>query len=639
MSSTASSLAALACGGNDVGMRTRLNARARTAVASAAIDEKSPYFITTPIYYVNGNPHIGHAYTTLACDVLARFKRLDGYEVKFLTGTDEHGQKVEQSANAAGETPQAFADRVSATFRELTETYGFSHDEFIRTTEPRHSEAAQALWRKLLEAGDIYLGAYEGWYSIRDECFYTEDELVDGKAPTGAEVEWVAESSFFFRLSKYAEPLIEYIRAHDDFIQPVGRRNEVLSFMREGLRDLSISRTTFNWGIPVPQDASDSASTAHEGHVMYVWLDALTNYITAVGYPDKDSEQFAKFWPASVHMVGKDILRFHAIYWPAFLMAAGLPLPKKLFAHGWWMNNGEKMSKSIGNVIDPTEIVSEYGRDQVRYFMINEVPFGSDGDFSPARVTDCINAKLSNDLGNLAYRTLSFAYKHCGGATPTPGPLNSDDNEMLGAAQEMLPTLRKLADSMQLHRMTKEMNMVVQQANRYIDTQAPWALKKTDEARMQTVLWVLMETLRYVAIVQQPVTPEISARLLDQIGCPPEKRDFTFLAPEHALQGGEPLPKPQIVVPRYEPPEAPEGGGADAAEEPKEELTGEALAALEAQINAQGERVRAVKAGGDKEAVAAEVETLLALKAQLPDGHEMLAKPAKKKKNKAKSAA
>ena len=310
--------------------------RTRSTVASAALqqDEKPPFFITTPIYYVNGDPHIGHAYTTLACDVVARFKRLDGYDVKFLTGTDEHGQKVEQSATTAGETPQAFADRVSDTFRALLGAYDLSADEFIRTTEPRHREAAQALWTKLAEAGDIYLGAYEGWYSVRDECFYTEDELVDGNAPTGAPVEWVAESSYFFKMSKYAEPLEAYIRANDDFIKPTARRNEVLSFMKEGLRDLSISRTTFGWGIPVPPHPSDAASVEHEGHVMYVWLDALTNYITALGYPNTDGEQFRKFWPASLHMVGKDILRFHAIYWPCFLMAAAYSLLASPFNDG-----------------------------------------------------------------------------------------------------------------------------------------------------------------------------------------------------------------------------------------------------------------------------------------------------------------
>jgi methionyl-tRNA synthetase len=343
---------------------------------------------------------------------------------------------VEQSASASGESPQHFADRVSDTFRSLLPLYDFSADQFIRTTEPRHKAAAQALWTTLVQSGDIYLGAYEGWYSVRDEAFYTEDELVDGVAPTGAPVEWVAESSYFFRLSKYRDAIAEHIEAHPDFIRPVSRRNEVLSFMREGLRDLSVSRTTFAWGIPVPDtparpdaghgspaDAGQQVSVAPPAgdglsHIMYVWLDALTNYLTAVGYPDTSCPTFTKFWPASLHLVGKDILRFHAIYWPAFLLAAGLPLPKKLFAHGWWMNDGQKMSKSIGNVIDPFVLVDRYGSDAVRYFLMNEVAFGSDGDFSDRKLIDCVNAKLANELGNLAYRTLSFTYKHCDEAVP-----------------------------------------------------------------------------------------------------------------------------------------------------------------------------------------------------------------------------
>jgi hypothetical protein len=341
--------------------------------------------------------------------------------------------QVEQSASASGESPQHFADRVSDTFRSLLPLYDFSADQFIRTTEPRHKAAAQALWTTLAQSGDIYLGAYEGWYSVRDEAFYAEDEIVDGLAPTGAPVEWVAESSYFFRLSKYREAIVEHIEAHPEFILPISRRNEVLSFMREGLRDLSVSRTTFAWGVPVPDTPAHRAAGAGSpgggeavaaptgdglSHIMYVWLDALTNYLTAVGYPDTSSPTFTKFWPASLHLVGKDILRFHAIYWPAFLLAAGLPLPKKLFAHGWWMNDGQKMSKSIGNVVDPFVLVHKYGSDAVRYFLMNEVAFGSDGDFSDRKLIDCFNAKLANELGNLAYRTLSFTYKQCDAAVP-----------------------------------------------------------------------------------------------------------------------------------------------------------------------------------------------------------------------------
>lgn len=527
--------------------RPAVGQRSSLLTATAA---KPPAFITTPIYYVNGQPHIGHVYTTLAADVVARFMRLDGHEVKFLTGTDEHGQKVEQSAELAGETPIEFADRVSESFRSLIPLYNFSCDEFIRTTEPRHIAAVQALWRELLGTGDIYLGAYEGWYSIRDEAFYTEDELVDGVAPTGAPVEWVAEPSYFFALSKWTEPLIAHIEQNPEFVLPTSRRNEVLSFLRQegGLRDLSISRTTFNWGVPVP----DQPEGAAEQHIMYVWLDALTNYITAAGYPQTDGEDFSKWWPASLHMVGKDILRFHAIYWPAFLLAAGLPLPKRLFAHGWWTRDGQKMSKSIGNVVEPVGLVEEYGCDQVRYFMVNEVAFGSDGDFSDTSLVNCINAKLANELGNLLYRTLSFAYKHCEEQIPTPAALTAEDEAMLSAAAGLLTPLRAVVGDLQLHRYTQTVSAVVQAGNQYIDVQAPWALRKTDPERMATVLWVLMESLRFVGMAYQPVTPSISAGILDQLGVPHDRRDFSYFSSDYALVGGDTLPKPEIIIPRYE---------------------------------------------------------------------------------------
>jgi len=595
---------------------------------------REPRFITTPIYYVNGVPHIGHAYTSLACDVVARFSRLDGHDVLFLTGTDEHGQKVEQSARAAGETPIALADRVSSTFRSLIPLYDLSCDQFIRTTERRHEEAVQALWTALRSSGDIYLGEYEGWYSVRDEAFYTEDELVDGKAPTGAEVDWVAESSYFFRLSRWQERLEAHIREHEDFIQPVSRRNEVLAFMREGLRDLSISRTTFSWGIAVPPDESeaDAASPESPKHIMYVWLDALTNYITAVGYPHTDSSSFTKFWPAHLHMVGKDILRFHAIYWPAFLMAAGLPLPRRVFAHGWWMNDGEKMSKSLGNVIDPIALVKKYGTDQVRYFMLNEVAFGSDGDFSDRKLIECVNAKLANELGNLAYRTTSFTYKQCGGQVPAAGTLIAADDLLLAEGDALLPLLRTHIDKLNLHRYPQALSSLTQSANRYIDVQAPWALKKTDPERMRTVLWVLLETLRRIALLSQPLTPSLAVAILEQLAVGEGARDFTQLQAGCELRAGSVLPEPRIAIPRL-----------DLAEEPVEAkaeptLSGELLAQLEQEVRAQGLRVRELKANGaDKDTLDAEVGALLVLKAKLPEGHEL--KGGKKKSKQTATAA
>ncbi len=375
------------------------------------------YYLTTPIYYVNDAPHIGHAYTTLACDVLARFMRLDGRDVMFLTGTDEHGQKVEKSAAVAGMAPKDFTDMVSQNFRDLSRAMNISHDDFIRTTEPRHIRACQALWQRLLKNDQIYLGKYTGWYAVRDEAYYAEDELTtsaSGKkiAPSGAQAEWVEEPSYFFRLSQWQEPLLKFYADDPDFIAPETRRNEVMSFVRSGLRDLSVSRTSFKWGVPVPNDP---------GHIMYVWLDALTNYITAAGYPDVDSVTYRRFWPADLHMVGKDILRFHAVYWPAFLMAADLAPPRRVFAHGWWTNEGQKISKSLGNVIDPLKLIEQYGLDPVRYFLLREIPFGNDGDFSRRAIVNRINGDLANDFGNLAQRVLSMINKNCGAAVPMPG--------------------------------------------------------------------------------------------------------------------------------------------------------------------------------------------------------------------------
>ena len=509
-----------------------------------------PYYLTTPIFYVNDVPQIGHAYVMAACDALARFMRLDGRKVHFLTGTDEHGQKVEKSARAVGEEPIAFCDRVSQNFRDVTRLMNISNDDFIRTTEPRHLRACQALWRAIAARkspkgrDNIYLGKYAGWYAVRDEAFYDEKELTTGadgkkRAPSGAEVEWVEESSYFFCLSDWQEWLLDYYRNHD-LIAPPARRNEVVSFVEGGLRDLSISRTTFSWGVPVPDDPK---------HIMYVWFDALINYITAVGYPEVGSEVFETFWPADLHMVGKDIIRFHSVYWPAFLEAGGIAVPKRVFAHGWWTVEGEKMSKSLGNVISPKELVDRYGVDPARYFMLRELPFGSDGDFSHRAMVNRINADLANGLGNLAQRVLTLVNRNCGARVPEPGALDAKDRALLDAAKALLEQLRPDFAGQAFHRALEALWQVVGDADRYIDEQAPWALAKSDRSRMATVLYVLAEVIRHLAILVQPVVPQAAATLLDQLAVPHEKRVFAAL-PE-ALAPGTPLPKPTGVFPRY----------------------------------------------------------------------------------------
>jgi methionyl-tRNA synthetase len=506
------------------------------------------YYVTTPIYYVNDVPHLGHAYTTIACDALSRFMRLDGREVMFLTGTDEHGQKVEKSAAAAGEEPQAFTDRVSQHFRDLTGVLGCANDDFIRTTEPRHAAASQGIWSALAEAGDIYLDKYDGWYSVRDEAYFAEKELIRGAdgeklAPTGAPVEWVEEPSYFFRLSKWQEPLLAHYEANPDAILPESRRNEVLSFIRGGLQDLSISRTSFKWGVPVPGD---------DEHIMYVWLDALTNYLTAVGYPDTDTEAYKTFWPQVIHIVGKDILRFHAVYWPAFLMSAGVTPPKRVFAHGWWTVEGEKMSKTVGNVIEPVELIAAYGLDQVRYFLLREVPFGNDGDFSAAAMVHRINGDLANDFGNLSQRVLSMVHKNCDAAVPNPGAYSDDDTALLDSAESLIAELRPLMERQAPHSALETLWSVVRAANSYVDRQAPWTLRKTDPERMATVLYVLAETIRHLAILVQPFMPGSAGKMLDQLAVPVDARDFAHLGPRHALRAGVALPKPEGVFPRIE---------------------------------------------------------------------------------------
>ena len=498
---------------------------------------KNTYYITTPIYYVNDKPHLGHAYTSVACDAIARYMRLDGMEVKFLTGTDEHGQKVEKSAANAGVPPQVFVDEVSEHFRDMAQMLHLTNDDFIRTTEPRHIKAAQEMWKRLEAAGDIYLGGYAGWYSVRDEAFYTESELVNGKAPTGAEVEWVEEPSYFFRLSKYQQPLLDFYAANPDFMLPEARRNEVLSFVKGGLKDLSISRTTFTWGVPVPGD---------EKHIMYVWLDALTNYWTAA-----DGK-----WPADLHMVGKDILRFHTVYWPAFLMSAKLELPARVFAHGWWTIEGEKMSKSLGNVVAPAHLVEKYGLDQTRYFLLREVPFGSDGNFSRQSMFERINADLANNIGNLAQRTLSMIAKNADGKVPAVDPAHIQPQD--AALMELVRVTSEATHSSAREQMQRckfgevigSILHMASAANEYIDREAPWTLKKTDPVRMSAVLYYLAESIRCIGIMLQPFTPDAAAKLLDQLAVPADERLFKHLTPAFALKPGTALPKPEGVFPR-----------------------------------------------------------------------------------------
>ncbi len=514
---------------------------------------RAAYYLSTPIYYVNDSPHIGHAYTSLACDVLARFMRLDGRDVLFLTGTDEHGQKVQKSAAAAGMEPQAFVDGVSARFRALGEVMGYSNDDFIRTTEARHTRSCQELWRRIADNGHIYLGKYAGWYAVREEAFYAESEVTagpDGGRVTlagGSPVEWVEEPSYFFRLSAWQEPLLAFYEKHPQAVAPESRRNEVMSFVAGGLNDLSVSRASLDWGIPVPGDPD---------HTMYVWLDALTNYISGAGFPETESDLWRTYWPADLHMVGKDILRFHAVYWPAFLMAAGVEPPTRVFAHGWWTIEGEKMSKSLGNAIDPHHIVARYGLDAVRYFLLRALPFGSDGDFSHQAIVGRMNADLANDYGNLAQRVLTMINRNCAASVPEPGAFAESDRALLDAAEALAGQVRADLEEQAFHRALIHIWEVVGRANRYVDQQAPWVLRKSDPARMATVLYVVVETLRHLALLTLPFMPASSGRMLDQLGVAAEARHLAALGPGWRLAPGTPLPRPEPVFPRFSEDEA-----------------------------------------------------------------------------------
>lgn len=512
---------------------------------AVARTEHKAFYVTTAIAYPNARPHMGTAYEYVTTDVLARFKRLDGYDVRFLTGTDEHGIKMMQAAQRAGETPEAFAKLNSDIFEEMQRGLGISFDRFIRTTDADHILASQDIWQRMVEAGDIYLGHYEGWYSVRDEAYYAEDEtevISSGErvaTATGTEVTWTTEPSYFFRLSAYADRLLALYEGRPEFVGPDVRRNEVASFVRGGLRDLSISRSTFDWGVPVPGD---------EKHVMYVWVDALTNYLTGVGYPNTGSESFGRYWPADVHIIGKDIIRFHAVYWPAFLMSAGIELPRRVFAHGFLFDRGKKMSKSDGTAIDPLAFAATYGLDQMRYFLCREFTYGQDGSYSHEAVVTRINADLANELGNLAQRSLSMVAKNLDGVVPAFTDPTGDDQELLALLEPLLGSARRHIDAQQISVYLESLWSVLGETNRYFSAQQPWVLRKTDPERMATVLGVTLEVLRVVAILVQPVMPTSAGALLTQLGLPAQ---VPFAELGARLVPGTVLPAPSGVFPRW----------------------------------------------------------------------------------------
>lgn len=481
----------------------------------------TPFYITTAISYPNGRPHIGHAYEAIAADVIARFQRLMGRKVRFQTGTDEHGLKMARKAEEQGRTPADLADEMSGYFREMCDALNVSYDRFIRTSEPDHHRASQAIWQAMENSGDLYLDRYEGWYSVRDEAYYDESELQEGEggeklSPQGTPVEWTVEESWFFRLSKYQDQLLDLLRS-PGFLEPASRRNEMIAFVEQGLRDLSVSRTSFDWGVKVP---------GSEGHVMYVWVDALTNYVTGLGYPDDMGE----FWPASLHLIGKDIVRFHTIYWPAFLMSAKLPVPQKVFGHGFLLNRGQKESKSLGNVTDPLALAEQFGVDALRYFLMREVAFGQDGSYSPEAIVLRANAELANSFGNLAQRTLSMIAKNMGGTLDAFDPAEADAALLSLVCKACADEFPREFNDLSFSTGIEAWMRAVYACNQYVDEQAPWALKKTDPERMKAVLQTLFMALRDLAIAIQPVVPEKAAALLDQLGIPAEERTYAALS-------------------------------------------------------------------------------------------------------------
>jgi methionyl-tRNA synthetase len=504
------------------------------------------YYLTTPIYYVNDVPHIGHAYTTLACDVLARYKRSRGYDVCFLTGTDEHGQKVEKAAQSKGETPLELADRVVKRFQSLWEKLNISNTDFIRTSQERHKTAVQHLFKIIEAKDDIYLGEYEDWYCTPCETFWTETQLLDGNCPDcGRPTDKLKEESYFFRMSKYQDQLLEHIENNPDFIQPKTRRNEVLNFIRDGLRDLSISRTSFSWGIPVPDN---------DRHVLYVWFDALTNYISALGYPGDGDGDYASYWPCDVHVIGKDILRFHTVYWPTFLMAAGLPLPEKVFAHGWWTVEGQKMSKSLANVVEPNMLIDKYGVDAIRYFLLREVPFGLDGDFSHTALVHRINSDLANDLGNLISRSTAMLNKYFDGTLPAPTAADTLDQALQEKVVAAIKTVDEQMNALAFNKALQTIWELVRASNKYIDDTAPWALAKDAEQkeRLGTVMYTLLEAARLISLLVNPFMPETAGKIHSILGLDADNLNLEGQDHWGGLKAGAHVEKAAPIFPRIE---------------------------------------------------------------------------------------
>ena len=505
------------------------------------------YYITTPIYYPSARPHMGHAYSSIIADVFARFKRIDGFNVHFLTGTDEHGLKIQRAAENKNIEPLEFCNQISQTFRDLSSALNLSNTDFIRTTEDRHKKTVQYLWSELEKNDDIYLSKYSGWYSVSDEAFYSEGEIVEKNGiktadASGSSVEWIEEESYFFRLSKWQDKLLNYYEKNVDFISPIARKNEVVSFVKSGLKDLSISRKAFSWGIKVPNNPN---------HVIYVWLDALTNYISALNYPDTEDELFKKFWPASVHLIGKDILRFHAVYWPAFLMAAKIPLPKRIYGHGWILSGDEKMSKSKGNILDPLDIIDTYGLDALRYYLIKEVSFGNDGNISEDRLVDCINSDLANNYGNLCQRVTAFAEKNCSSKIPINKEFNEDDLVILNRFTENLNTIRQEIDKQNINYYIDFIVSALFEANKYFNDQEPWK-KKDDKDRLNTIVYTSLEVIRKISFMLYPIIPDSIEKALTIFNLNSKDINFESIATHNYLKSGNNLKKIDILFKKIE---------------------------------------------------------------------------------------